>query len=58
MIVATGKDILLRPEDLIRLVDRFLQASGENYSFADTLQGKNRTVDILTFDGQLAAYSG
>ena len=65
-IVATGKDVLLRSEDLIRLADRFLQASGENYSFADisiidlavTLQGKNRMVEILTFDGQLAAYSG
>ena len=65
-IVATGKDVLLRSEDLIRLADRFLQAAGANYSFADisiidlatTLQGKNRTVEILTFDGQLAAYSG
>ena len=65
-IVATGKDILLRSEDIIRLADRFLQASGENYSFADisiidlavTLQGKNRAVEILTFDGQPAAYSG
>ncbi len=65
-IIATGKDVLLRSEDLIRLADRFLQASGENYSFADisiidlaaTLQGKSRTVEILTFDEQLAAYSG
>ena len=65
-IVAAGKDVLLRSEDLIRLADRFLQSSGENYSFADisiidhaaTLQGKNRTVEILTFDKQLAAYSG
>ena len=65
-IIATGKDVLLRSEDLIRLADQFLQASGVNYSFADisiidlaaTLQGKNRTVEILTFDEQLAAYSG
>ena len=65
-IVATGKHILLRSEDLIRLADRFLQAAGENYSFADisiidlvaTLQGKNRAAEILTFDGQLAAYAG
>ena len=65
-IVATGKDILLRSEDVIRLADRFLQNSGVNYSFADisiidlavTLQGKNRAVEILAFDGQLAAYSG
>ena len=65
-IVATGKDILLRSEDVIRLAERFLQTSGENYSFADisiidlatTLQGKSRMVEILTFDEQLAAYSG
>lgn len=65
-IIATGKDVLLRSEDLIRLADRFLQASGENYSFADisiidlaaTLRGRNWTVEILTFDGQLEAYSG
>ena len=65
-IIATGKDVLLRSEDLIRLADRFLQASGVNYSFADisiidlaaTLQGRSRTVEILTFDGQLEAYSG
>ena len=65
-ILATGKDILLRSEDVVRLADRFLQASGENYSVAGisiidlaaTLQGKNRAVEILTFDGQLAAYSG
>lgn len=65
-IIATGEDVLLRSEDLIRLADRFLQSSGENYSFADisiidlaaTLRERNRTVEILTFDGQLAAYSG
>ena len=65
-IVATGEDILLRSKDIIRLADRFLQSSGANYSFADisiidladTFQGKNRAVEILTFDGQLAAYSG
>ena len=65
-IVATGEGILLRSEDVVRLADRLWQASGENYSFADisiidlaaTLRGKNRAVEILTFDGQLAAYSG
>ena len=65
-IITTGKDVLLRSEDLIRLADRFLQVSGENYFFADisiidlaaTLQGKNRTVETLTFDEQLEAYSG
>ena len=65
-IIATGKDILLRSEDVIRLADRFLQTSGVNYSFADisiidlaaTLRERNRTVEILTFDRQLAACSG
>ena len=64
-IVATGKDILLRSKDVIRLAERFLQTSGENYSFANisivdlaaTLQGKNRTVEILSFNERLAAYS-
>ena len=64
-IVATGKDVLLRSEDVIRLADRFLQTSGYNYSFADIsiidlatgLRSRGRTVKILTFDEQLAAYS-
>ena len=65
-IVATGKDVLLRSEDLIQLADWFLQAAGENYSFANIsiinlaakLHEKNRTVEILTFNERLAAYSG
>ena len=64
-IVAAGPDILLRSEDIIRLADRFLQASGENYSFANisivdlaaTLRGRNRTIEILSFNQRLAAYS-
>ena len=58
-------DILLRSEDLIRLADRFLKASGPNYSFADIsiidlaeeLRRRGRAVRILAFDGQLEAYS-
>ena len=64
-ILTTGKDILLRSEDVVRLADRFLQASGENYSFANisiidlatTLHERNRTVEVLSFNKRLAAYS-
>ena len=59
--------ILLRSEDLIALSDRFLQASGPGYSFADIsvidlateLRRKIRTVKvrILAFDEQLRSYS-
>ena len=65
-IVAVGKDVLLRSEDVIRLANRFRQESGPNYSFAsisiidlsNELQGKKRTVEILTFHDQLKSYSG
>ena len=64
-IVAVGSGILLRSRDVIRLADRFLESFGPNYSFADIsiidltaeLRRPGRTVRILTFDGQLAAYS-
>ena len=64
-IVATSKSILLRSEDVIRLADRFLQVSGENYSFANisiidlaaTLRERNRTIEILSFNERLTAYS-
>ena len=64
-IVAVGSDILLRSQDVIRLAERFLEESGPNYSFADIsiidltseLRRPERTVRILTFDSQLAAYS-
>ena len=64
-IVAIGKDVLLRSEDLIGLARRFLQAAGPNYSFADIsiidlateLRKRNHSVKILAFDRQLAAYS-
>ena len=64
-ILTTGKDILLRSEDIVRLADRLLQASGENYSFANisiidlaaTLRERNQTVEVLSFNKRLAAYS-
>ena len=60
-----GPGILLRPEDIIRLADRFPESSGPNYSFADIsildlaeeLRRSKRTVEILAFDEQLTAYS-
>ena len=65
-IVAIGKDVLLRSEDLIELARRFLQEAGPNYSFADIsiidlateLRKRNHSIEILAFDRQLAAYSG
>ena len=59
-------DILLRTEDLIELVSRFVKTSGVGYSLADIsiidlarqLQNRNQTVHILAFDKQLEAYSG
>lgn len=64
-IVAVGKDVLLRSEDLVNLARRFLQQAGPNYSFADIsiidlateLRKRNHSVEILAFDEQLAAYS-
>lgn len=64
-IVAVGGDVLLRSEDLIRLAKCFLRESGPNYSFANIsiidlateLRKWNRTVRILTFNRELAAYS-
>ena len=64
-ILTTDKGILLRSEDVVRLADRFLQASGENYSFANisiidlatTLHERSRTVEVLSFNERLAAYS-
>lgn len=64
-IVAVGKDVLLRSEDLVSLAKRFLQGAGPNYSFADVsiidlaaeLRKRNHSVEILAFDEQLAAYS-
>ncbi len=64
-IAASGPELLLRSQDLIRLARRFLASSGPNYSFADisiidlaeALRGPGRTVRILAFDTQLASYS-
>lgn len=64
-IVAVGGDVLLRSKDLIRLAKRFLENSGPNYSFANIsvidlateLRKRKRTVRILTFNEELAAYS-
>ena len=64
-ILAAGKDILLRSSDIVRLADRFRQASGANYSFANisiidltaALQERNRTVEVLSFNERLSAYS-
>ena len=64
-IVAIGKDVLLRSEDLIELANRFLQETGPNYSFADIsiidlateLRKRNHSIKILAVDSQLAAYS-
>ena len=64
-IITSGEDILLRAEDVIQLADRFLGASGPNYSFADIsiidlaekIRSRGQSVRIMSFDGQLAAYS-
>ena len=64
-ITTVGRKILFRSEDVIRLAERFLESSGPNYSFADIsiidlaaeLRQPGRTVKILAFDEQLAAYS-
>lgn len=64
-IVATEKDILLRAEDVIRLADRFLDASGYNYSFANIsiidlaaeIRKRDQSVKIMTFNRQIEAYS-
>ena len=64
-IATVGREILFRPQDVIHLVERFLESTGPNYSFADIsiidlateLRRPGRTVKILAFDGQLAAYS-
>ena len=64
-IVATEKDILLRAEDIIRLADRFLDASGYNYSFANIsiidlaaeIRKRDQSVRIMSFNEQIAAYS-
>lgn len=64
-IVSTGKDILLRAEDVIRLADRFLDASGYNYSFANIsiidlaaeIRRRDQGVRILSFNEQLTAHS-
>ena len=64
-IVALDGNILLRSEDLINIARRFLQEAGPNYSFANIsvidlaieLRKRKRTVRILTFNEQLAAYS-
>lgn len=64
-IAALDGDILLRSEDLINLAGRFLREAGPNYSFANIsvidlateLRKRKRTVRILTFNEQLAAYS-
>ena len=65
-IATVGREILLRSQDVIRLAERFLEESGPNYSFAGIsiidlatkLRRPERTVTILTFHSQLAAYSG
>ena len=64
-ITTVGREILFRSQDIIQLAERFLESSGPNYSFADIsiidlaaeLRQPGRTVKILAFDEQLAAYS-
>ena len=64
-IATVGSDILLRTEDVMQLAERFLESSGPNYSFADIsiidlaaeLRRSGRTIKMLAFDQQLAAYS-
>ena len=64
-IATVEREVLFRPQDVIHLVERFLESSGPNYSFADIsiidlaaeLRQPGRTVKILAFHEQLAAYS-
>lgn len=59
-------DILLRPQDLAKLSDRFAAEAAVGYSLADIsvidltrrLQGRQVRVSILAFDKQLEAYAG
>ena len=59
-------DILLRPQDLAKLADRFAAEAAIGYSLADIsvidlarrLQGRQVRVSILAFDKQLEAYAG
>lgn len=58
--------ILLRPQDLAKLADRFAAEAAIGYSLADIsvidptrrLQGRQVRVSILAFDKQLEAYAG
>ena len=64
-IATVGREILFRPQDVIHLVERFLESTGPNYSFANIsiidlateLRRPGRAVKILAFNEQLAAYS-
>ena len=64
-ITAVGSDILLRSGDVMKLAERFLESSGDSYSFADIsiidlaaeLRRSGKMVKILAFDEQLEAYS-
>ena len=64
-IAVANRDILIRASDLVHLARKFLQSSGQNYSFADisiidlakALDMPGRTIETLTFDHQLGAYS-
>ena len=64
-ITSVGADILLRSRDVMKLAEKFLEASGPNYSFADIsvidlaaeLRRSGKTVKILAFDQQLESYS-
>lgn len=64
-VATNGLDILLRSEDLVQLAQRFLESSGNGYSFADIsvidlsirLRRPGKLVKILAFDKQLTAYS-
>ena len=64
-ITSVGSDILLRSRDVMKLAEKFLEASGPNYSFADIsvidlaaeLRRSGKTVKILAFDQQLESYS-
>ena len=62
---ALQHDILMREQDLIKLVDRLVAESGHGYSLADIsiidlarrLQQRQVKVRILAFDKQLEAYA-
>lgn len=62
---ALQHDILMKEQDLIRLVDRLVVESGHGYSLADIsiidlarrLQQRQVKVRILAFDKQLEAYA-